>query len=109
MKLKPCPFCGGTNLRETDKSLYIGIQRDGARSKYGHGVAYHVECLDCDASVSAFCCGRWRWYRDIRKEAYDKWNCRAPNKLEAMLQEISGELEKLSDDVDICAEWVSKV
>lgn len=53
-ELKPCPFCGGSNLRVTDSCGYLEMS---------------VECADCDAS------GPYGW-PDDRESAVEQWNKR---------------------------------
>ena len=70
-ELKPCPFCGGTNLRigDSDKIDLLSIQ-------FNEPIAF-VECMDCYA-VAGLYKKHYKYYEDTtaKEEAIKKWNTR---------------------------------
>jgi len=51
VKLKPCPFCGGTNVERLDE--------------------FSIGCHDCHLITKL-----WGWGFDLPREITDKWNRR---------------------------------
>lgn len=62
-KLKPCPFCGSTNIETIEICREWSDGWDDYRENY-----WHVRCNDCDVLVGEF------WDVD---EAIESWNKRA--------------------------------
>lgn len=56
-KLKPCPFCGSTNLRYDG---YLCVKFEG----------FYVRCLNCDASATP---------KGTKRAARKAWNTRTQN------------------------------
>ena len=56
-KFKPCPFCGGTNLRY-DRYLCVNFE------------GFYVRCLNCNASVTP---------KGTKRAARKAWNTRTQN------------------------------
>lgn len=56
VELKPCAFCGGSNLREKDRIV----------GGPGPDLEQVIECMDCGASASDY-----YWH------AAEKWNMRS--------------------------------
>ena len=52
-KLKPCPFCGSTNISCADAGLFTDV--------------WFVQCDECYATFPHF---------DSEQEAINAWNCR---------------------------------
>ena len=69
--LKPCPFCGSTDLT-------FGEREEQPDSRYMHEVSY-LRCDDCEASVQTADCpytGGRRPVKEIIKELTELWNTR---------------------------------
>ena len=61
-KLKPCPFCGSTNVEKTTKSGWGMSSTDRSR----------IECKDCGLKTRIF-------YSYEQKTVEEYWNTRAIN------------------------------
>ena len=70
-ELKPCPFCGGDDIKLYNSPVYTGLDRD----------AWSVRCRDCDSRISVY---------DTKAEAIEKWNTRPE---QPTLQDIADLIE----------------
>lgn len=70
-ELKPCPFCGGTDISCADAGYKTDI--------------WFVQCEDCGATFPHF---------DSKEEAIDHWNRRATESINW----IADELDKIKGD-----------
>lgn len=91
-ELKPCPFCGSSNVVDgfnTYKGLMIDL--DGSTRNTD---VYFVNCLDCCAYISAV----------SRTEAIARWNSRASKCIEEQGAYIMNDLTK--DEAHAVAELI---
>jgi Lar family restriction alleviation protein len=79
--LKPCPFCGGTNIES--RVCDYGV-KTGAKNRIGADIKtkpYIVGCRTCNISTSVFpAVARANGYRSAKEAAEAAWNRRAQSK-----------------------------
>ena len=67
--LKPCPFCGGTNLIVTDEESYNDLVKE-----HGHSMV-DMECRICSTEVKLFNVPNNNYWLGIGM-LFAKWNTR---------------------------------
>ena len=78
MKLKPCPFCGGTDLDVFGrKSIIYAHHYDHTHPDAfsSFPIQAWIKCMDCGAEVSS---DLGFWGRPLEREVVEKWNRRVP-------------------------------
>ena len=66
LKLKPCPFCGSSNIKDHEK-------------KQGAYHSCYIQCHRCNARTGVYSGHLSEPYSVLRSEATDAWNRRSNN------------------------------
>jgi hypothetical protein len=87
--LRPCPFCGGAELRITNRRIENAPGYGYSLFEIGHVPRLSLKCF---ASVSA----------ETREAAVERWNMRVPeDRLRATLVRLVGHAEDVSQYWDL--------